>query len=1122
VDLRIQQSETLLRMGDYERVIAEAKAEGQVVPRVAGILPANRGRDALDTKDRSPLEYHKFAALTALGEYDAATTLFREIIASGHEARQKFRDWCAKYVFDTLEAGRSWHPAEQKPVGATVSWASGPRFEGGTPSTPGTPSTQRGQDGRDTIGQSWHLAEQEPVGAAFLPMVEAEETYRSLVAKGGHRLTTDGFSARWSPDGKKLAFSLGVQGYSGVAVFDPVTKETDLLIVPGKDPRWSPDGKHIAFLRDRQNLRLEELARAEREKGQPPLSEEEIWFMKSDGKEPKRLARGGSPSWGSDSRHIYYLSRGNGALCSVSLAGKDSEPKQIMKCPTSLTLPSISPDNQRVAYLENGWLRIKHLDSQRLLGEQAAPFAGWVGSAWSPTSNELCVAGRNDPDDRTGLWIYSVDRADPVRVLSGQVTSAAWCQDGTRLAFSLGLPFFEIWGVNLDPGTLTADSLGPGQTLDEHFREITDFYTRRIEADPQDAYAYSNRARYQSHLGERAKANADMRWSSAILSGGLSLSSRLDTQRNRPRVVNLPFDCRLVFSSERPVNGVPMMVVAFGQKGRCEMKVFRVPMFVASLLGFCVVSGLDSPQAYADFTFGEPVRFWFEQTDTILCFSHDDLEMYISADLPGGYGGVDLYVRRRVSTNDDWGPRENLGPQVNTSSHESMASISGDGLTLCFNSWRPDGYGLWDIYWTERPTTHDSWGPALNAGSPINTAATDAIPWITQDGRELYFISFRPGGYGAADIYVTRRPTKDDPWGEVLNLGPTVNTSYSEQRISLSPDGLLLVFCDFTEPSNVPRPGGYGSGDIWMTRRVSLSAPWQEPTNLGPRVNSSECEVMPRILPDGRTLCFWNESAGLDYYWMAPIIPIVDFTGDGNVDGKDLLVMVMELGGSDSLCDIGPYAWGDGVVDGKDLMVLADYIGQGFQDPTLVAHWAFDETEGDIATDSMDESDGRVMIGATWRPHAGMVGGAVELDGVTGSVVTGSVAELGTGPFSVIAWVKGGAPGQIILSHNGMTDWLMANPIDGSLMTKLTSNGQPLAIGTSEAVITDGKWHRIALVWDGADRILYVDGKEVARDPQPDITVSDGKFIIGAGSKTGTGWSGLIDDVRIYNRVVRP
>jgi Tol biopolymer transport system component len=49
-------------------------------------------------------------------------------------------------------------------------------------------------------------------------MIEAEETYRSLSAKG-RRLTADGFGAQWSPDGEKLAFSLGVRGRSGVAVF---------------------------------------------------------------------------------------------------------------------------------------------------------------------------------------------------------------------------------------------------------------------------------------------------------------------------------------------------------------------------------------------------------------------------------------------------------------------------------------------------------------------------------------------------------------------------------------------------------------------------------------------------------------------------------------------------------------------------------------------------------------------------------------------------------------------------------------------------------------------------------------------------------------------------------------
>jgi hypothetical protein len=563
------------------------------------------------------------------------------------------------------------------------------------------------------------------------------------------------------------------------------------------------------------------------------------------------------------------------------------------------------------------------------------------------------------------------------------------------------------------------------------------------------------------------------------------------------------------------------MSVAFGQKGRCEMKLFRTPMLIASLLGFGILASVDAPPAHADFVFGEPIKFapGLSRDDGIDCLSYDGLEMYFDSNRSGGEGDWDIWVMRRASIDADWGLPENLGSAINSPKEDNWASISADGLTLYFISNRPGGFGNFDIYTTTRTAKDADWGPAGNLGPEINSSAGDSSVWISPDGLELYFESWRSGGCGSGDIYVARRATVDDTWGEPENLGPLVNSPYTEVWPTLSPDGLLLFFSDTTLAL---RPGGYGGGDMWMARRANLSEPWQAAVNLGANLNTPLFDGAARISSDGRTLYFAREHTGSWEAWQAAIIPIVDFTGDGHVDGKDLLVMVMELGGSDSLCDIGPYAWGDGVVDAKDLKVLAEYIGQGFQDPTLVAHWAFDETEGDIATDSMDESDGRVMIGATWRPHAGMVGGALELDGVTGSVVTDSVAELATGPFSVIAWVKGGAPGQILLNHGGTTDWLMANPIDGSLMTKLTSPTQPLAIGTSEAVITDGKWHRIALVWDGVDRILYMDGKEVARDPQPDITVSDGKFIIGAGSTTGTGWAGLIDDVRIYSRVVRP
>ena len=256
-------------------------------------------------------------------------------------------------------------------------------------------------------------------------------------------------------------------------------------------------------------------------------------------------------------------------------------------------------------------------------------------------------------------------------------------------------------------------------------------------------------------------------------------------------------------------------------------------------------------------------------------------------------------------------------------------------------------------------------------------------------------------------------------------------------------------------------------------------------------INTSDRQITVCISADGAMLYFWSDAPSRRLTDV-PIIPIVDFNGDGQVDGKELLAMIAEFGGNDALCDIGPTPWGDGVVDFEDLKVLAEHIGEEIEDPTLVAHWAFDETEGSVAVDSAGDYDGAVVGGATWQPEGGVIGGAIQCNGVNGCVVTDTIPDLGTGPFSVIAWVKGAEPGEIILCHDGDTDWLMANPIDGTLMTKLTGPSQPMAQGFSDVVITDGKWHRIALVWDGMDRILCADGKEVARDSQPDITVCEG------------------------------
>ncbi|MBN2272419.1 MAG: hypothetical protein JXN61_17540 [Sedimentisphaerales bacterium] len=160
-----------------------------------------------------------------------------------------------------------------------------------------------------------------------------------------------------------------------------------------------------------------------------------------------------------------------------------------------------------------------------------------------------------------------------------------------------------------------------------------------------------------------------------------------------------------------------------------------------------------------------------------------------------------------------------------------------------------------------------------------------------------------------------------------MNLGSVVNSRYTEQYVSLSPDGLLMFLC---EPLGEPlRPGGYGSPDIWMARRANLSAPWQTPVNLGPVINAVTNDFLPRMSPDGFTFHFMSGVSG-DWSsydnWAVPIIPVCDFTGEGAVDIADVFIMLEHWYTDDPLCDIGPMPWGDGFVDAQDLIVLAEHI----------------------------------------------------------------------------------------------------------------------------------------------------------------------------------------------------
>ena len=415
----------------------------------------------------------------------------------------------------------------------------------------------------------------------------------------------------------------------------------------------------------------------------------------------------------------------------------------------------------------------------------------------------------------------------------------------------------------------------------------------------------------------------------------------------------------------------------------------------------------------------------------------------------------------------------------------------------------------------------------MNLGPAVNSDIAEISPWLSTDGRELYFESFRDRANVNADIWVSRRETEDAPWGEAINLGPPVNTMYDEHGASLSPDGLLLLFSDHQVRER--RPGGCGGSDLWVSRRPTIHDNWGTPVNLGPMLNGPYEDFKPRLSSDGRTLYFHStdrpENYGRRDIWETRVLPIVDFNGDGKADGKDAVILAEHWGESDSVCDIGPYAWGDGIVDEQDLFVLAEYLepDEDYVDPTLVTHWALDEGAGSVALDWTSDHHAMIVGDVVWEPN-GVIGGALAFDGEANFMQTvTSVLDPATGPFSIIGWVKGGAPNQVLFSQAPGEDWLYLDEY-GMLTTELKASGQDGTSLTSDAWPLDEQWHRVALVWDGTNRSLYMDGVEVATDTQPNLAASSGSLQIGTGKDRAADsfWSGLMDDVRIYRRAVRP
>jgi len=251
---------------------------------------------------------------------------------------------------------------------------------------------------------------------------------------------------------------------------------------------------------------------------------------------------------------------------------------------------------------------------------------------------------------------------------------------------------------------------------------------------------------------------------------------------------------------------------------------------------------------------------------------------------------------------------------------------------------------------------------------------------------------------------------------------------------------------------------------------------------------------------------------------------VFDLNRDRMVDCTDMCIMISYLGTNEPFCDIAPPPFGDGIVDAQDIILLAEHM---FDDYRAFAQWKLDEKSGDIAYESISGFDATLYGGPIWQPVEGKFIGALEFDGIDDYVNTPFILNPSNGSFSVFAWINGGLPDQVVISQTGDFGgtWVGIDPSEGKLMTGFS--GMYFGELVSETVITDGQWHHVGFVYDldSLHRRLYVDGVLVAEDATVVSGLpSDGGLYIGTSKDLDVAsfFSGLIDDVRIYNRAVSP
>ncbi|UCF17711.1 MAG: LamG domain-containing protein, partial [Phycisphaerales bacterium] len=192
-------------------------------------------------------------------------------------------------------------------------------------------------------------------------------------------------------------------------------------------------------------------------------------------------------------------------------------------------------------------------------------------------------------------------------------------------------------------------------------------------------------------------------------------------------------------------------------------------------------------------------------------------------------------------------------------------------------------------------------------------------------------------------------------------------------------------------------------------------------------------------------------------------------------------------------------------------------------DPDMVLYLDFESGEGSMALDQSGHSNHGLLMGdPQWT--TGILGGAMDFDGDGDFVDCGNSALLDiTGDITVACWIKVDQfdkSWQAIVTH-GDNSWRVHRSGSSNNIAWGTSGLSPTDL-TGTVNVNDAEWHHVAGVYNGAQKLLYIDGAlDASSDSTGNINSSNFNVNIGENNDaTGRFFDGLIDEVRVYNRAL--